>query len=65
MRRQVLGATKGIKPSNTKTSASAGQNTSASDVPTQRGTLLLRMALKKSDEGSITITSDLPAKLAL
>jgi hypothetical protein len=65
MRRQARGATKGIKPSNTSTRASAGQNTSASDVSTQRATLLLRMALKKSDEGSTTITSDLPAKLAL
>ena len=64
-RRQAPGATKGIRPSNTSTKASAGQNTSEKVVSTQRGAAPPRMALKKSDDGSSTITSDLLVKLDL
>lgn len=64
-RRQTRGATKGISPSKIRTSASAGQNRSESEVSTQRDAGAPRMALKNSDDGSRTITSDLPEKLAL
>lgn len=64
-RRHAPGATNGISPSKTRTSASAGQITSASEVSTQRDAGAPRMALKNSDDGSNTMTSDLPVKLAL
>lgn len=64
-RRQTPGATNGISPSKMRTNASAGQNRSESAVVTQRGAAVPRMALKNSDDGSSTITSDLPVKLAL
>lgn len=63
MRRHADGAMKGIMPSKISTSASAGQSRSlmASDayLPAPR------MALKNSDDGSTTITSDLLPKLDL
>lgn len=64
-RRQTPGATKGISPSKMRTSASVGQNRSESEFATQRVAGAPRMALKNSDDGSSTITSDLPVKLAL
>ncbi len=64
-RRQSPGARNGSKPSNTSTMANASQNSSANEKATQRGAVLPRMALKNSDDGSTTITSDLPVKLDL
>jgi hypothetical protein len=64
-RRQAPGATNGISPSKTRTSAKAGQITSANEISTQRDAGAPRMALKNSEDGSSTITSDLPVKLAL
>ena len=65
IRRHSPGARKGNKPSNTSTMANAGQNNSARDDPIQRGAVLPRMVLKNSEDGSTTITSDLPVKLDL
>lgn len=78
VRRHAAGDTNGNRPSMTSTKANAAQRLSAVTVRAsvaqrcgQRhlllppATALLRMALKKSDEGSTTITSDLLAKLAL
>lgn len=65
MRRQTAGAMRGINPSKTNTKARADQNRSPTNVGLHLATLLLRMALKKSDDGSKTITSDLLPKLDL
>lgn len=80
VRRHAAGDTNGNRPSMTSTKANATQRLSAVTVqasvaqsgaggqrhlPLPPATALLRMALKKSDEGSTTITSDLLAKLAL
>ena len=71
--RHVHGANMGISPSSTSMSASASHRMSLTPGSPGQGrahlappcTALPRMALKKSDDGSTTITSDLPAKLAL
>ncbi len=69
MRRQPVGEAKGSKPSITSTSASASHRVSAltlyffgaaAEPPPEP-----LMALKKSDDGSITITSLFLLKLAL
>jgi hypothetical protein len=66
MRLQAAGSKRGRSPSKISIRPRAGQKMSDRDTPMgQRPTLLLRSARKKSDDGSTTITSDLPAKLAL
>ena len=71
MRRQPAGEANGNRPSRTSTNARASHRVSdikrvlpRRHLPDEE-TLLLRKALKKSEEGSTTITSLLLAKLDL